>query len=125
MEDLVDFCFEKFKGCAPKITHEMVSLYQSDFIDCLLPEDKLPIECRLSEKGDQNYFVDGATQLDFHIDTEFDTPDIRSDYKQQMKNAFKKGIDNRVMRSTWVNETSSRSHLLFSMTTSWTDSTGR
>ena len=38
-----------------------------------------------------------------------------------MKQAFNKGVDRRTMRSTEVNETSSRSHLLFSITISYKD----
>ena len=61
----------------------------------------------------------GATKLDLVIDTEYDTPTIREDYKQRMKKVFKEGVDNRMMRSTEINETSSRSHLLFSLATTW------
>jgi hypothetical protein len=38
---------------------------------------------------------------------------------------YSKGLDNRTMRSTFVNETSSRSHLLFSIFIERTDKSGR
>jgi len=34
---------------------------------------------------------------------------------QQLINLFKQGLDNRIVRSTETNETSSRSHLLFTL----------
>jgi hypothetical protein len=36
-------------------------------------------------------------------------------YAEELKQVYCNGMDNRVMRSTFVNETSSRSHLLFSI----------
>ena len=51
-------------------------------------------------------YVEGATQI---------VPDkfLSEDGVEELVKVFNKGVDNRKMRSTDINETSSRSHLLF------------
>ena len=72
---------------------------------------------KLVIKKDQKHnivMVEGATmvQVDF------------TDAKE-LERVYYQGLDNREMRSTFVNETSSRSHLLFSIFIERTDNRGR
>ena len=90
----------------------MVTIYLLEIKDLLLPEDRLPIECKLALKGEDNFFVEGATQVEFRHSNYKKSNEMVAD----IKNTFNNGVDQRLMRSTDANETSSRSHLLFSLT---------
>jgi len=83
-------------------------VFKSDLVDLLRDFDQMP--CRLSIKKDEHdlVYVDGATVI---------SPSNLKDENgvEQLIKIFNTGVDNRVMRSTDVNETSSRSHLLFSI----------
>ena len=89
----------------------MISIYKSDIADLLLPDEKLPCECRIEPKDEYNFCIPAATNLLFKLNN-LNSEEIRL----LMKKAFNTGVDKRTMRSTEVNETSSRSHLLFSIT---------
>ena len=94
---------------------QMVQVYYSTITDLLLPKNgrlrKLVIK---KDIKDNFVMVEGATivPVDF------------TDAKE-LERVYYQGLDTRTMRSTFVNETSSRSHLLFSIFIERTDKRGR
>ena len=83
--------------------------------DLLLPKNGRC--CKLFIKKDKEHNivrVEGATMVPV---------DFRQ--AQELEQVYNQGLDNRAMRSTDVNETSSRSHLIFSIYIERTDKNGR
>jgi len=89
----------------------MVQLYKSDLVDLLRPNNVLPVALDVVQDGRTGLVeVEGA----FTIDPS--TGDFLADGGEQILiRAINRGLDNRLMRSTKANETSSRSHLLCSL----------
>ena len=83
----------------------MLQIYKSDIVDLFRnPEDQFrELEIQFREG---QIIVHGATTL---VREDLKNPDSR----KNLKHIFARGLDNRLMRSNDVNETSSRSHLLF------------
>ena len=72
----------------------------------LRESDELPVELHIRVDDRNLIYVQGATQI---VPNDFLSP-----YGvDALIKVFNKGVDNRKMRSTDINETSSRSHLLF------------
>ena len=73
--------------------------------DLLLPKGSRV--CKLFIKKDTKHkiiTVEGATMVQ-----------VNFKFAKEFEKVYYKGMDNRAMRSTFINETSSRSHLLFSI----------
>ena len=94
----------------------MVQIYKSDLVDLLLPSHKAARSLRVVMEENNCPTVEGATKI--YI------PDLIKNGPNELIKIFNRGLDNRLMRSTDVNETSSRSHLLFSMKVSARNETG-
>ena len=83
----------------------MVQVFYSEVTDIIKP--KSANTRALTIRMDENYgvvTVDGATRLYFDLEN-----------TKGLIQAYEKGIDNRRMRETFINETSSRSHLIFAV----------
>ena len=88
-----------------KISCTMIQVYSSKMTDLLL--DKNENFCRLIIEKDEKYDimnVTGATK----ILIDFKNPEA-------LDQIWKRGLDNRTMRASDFNETSSRSHLMFAI----------
>ena len=85
----------------------MLQIYQTDLADLLRnPEDE-PRELVIKEVGvNDKITVEGATEL---VVTDL----LKPESEKQLIKIFGRGLDNRLMRSNDINETSSRSHLVF------------
>jgi hypothetical protein len=89
----------------------MVQLYKSDLVDLLRPSNVLPValdviynaKTRLIEV--EGVFTINTSSKDF----------LNGTGEQELISAVNARLDNRLMRSTYVNENSSRSHLLCSL----------
>ena len=97
-----------------KLSCQMIQVYYSEITDLLLPKDsrfrKLVIK---TESPHNTVKVEGATMVAVDL---LDAKELELIYYL--------GLDNRAMRSTDVNETSSRSHLIFSIYIERTDEDG-
>lgn len=86
-------------------------MYQSDLVDLLRPSTELPVALDVVEDAKTGLVeVEGATLIrpstqDF----------LAKDGEQIFIKAINRALDNRLMRATYVNETSSRSHCLVSL----------
>ena len=83
----------------------MVQVFFSEVTDIIKP--KSANTRALTIRMDENYgivTVDGATRLYFDLEN-----------TKGLIQAYEKGIDNRRMRETFINETFSRSHLIFAV----------
>ena len=83
----------------------MVQIFYSEVTD-LFKSPSMPVR-KLIVRMDKTYevvTVDGVTKLYFDFDE-----------TEALITAYEAGIHNRTMRETFVNETSSRSHLIFSI----------
>jgi hypothetical protein len=86
----------------------MIQIFKSDLVDLLRDHETLPCDLSIEEDANDLIYVKGATVI---------SPDdfTSEDGVDQLIRIFNRGVDNRIMRSTDINETSSRSHLLFSI----------
>ena len=83
--------------------------------DLLLPKNGTPRKLIIKKDKEHNIvMLEGAAM----VPVDFNNP-------KELENVYYRGMDNREMRSTEVNETSSRSHLLFSIFIERTDKRGR
>ena len=88
-----------------KVSCQMIQVYYSEMTDLLLPKKEKFRKLIIKKDQEHNIVrVEGATmvQVDFTNAKKF-------------RKVYYKGLDSRAMRSTDVNETSSRSHLIFSI----------
>jgi hypothetical protein len=94
----------------------MVQIYKSDIVDLLRRDDDPIRALHLHFNKDGSVSIANLNQhkAKGFLDTDGDTMLIKM---------LNRGLDNRLMRSTEANECSSRSHLLFSLTMSFTDPT--
>ena len=73
--------------------------------DLLLPKGDRVCKLFIKKNTEQKIItVEGATMVP-----------VNFKFAKEFEKVYYKGMDNRSMRSTYVNETSSRSHLLFSI----------
>ena len=83
----------------------MVQVFYSKVTDLLRPH--YMTERELVIRMDKNYgvvSVDGVTKLYFDLED-----------MNELEKAYEQGVNNRIMRETLINETSSRSHLIFAI----------
>jgi hypothetical protein len=94
------------KGLEPKISCTMIELYFSQINDLLRPDDELPKVIRIQQNpySGKVYFENAKV---IHMEAHQGPDDLIQ--------LFKQGLENRVVRSTNANETSSRSHLIFTL----------
>ena len=93
----------------------MLQVYYSEITDLLLPKNGKFRKLTIKKDNELNIvMVEGATM-------------VPVDFKdaKELERVYFQGLDRRAMRSTFVNETSSRSHLLFSIFIERTDIYGR
>ena len=88
----------------------MIQVYKSDLVDLLKPEDQLSKPLKIVNDRNNCPWVENATKVQRKL--------FLKTGAEELIAVFNRGLDNRKMRSTEVNETSSRSHLIFSMTVS-------
>ena len=83
----------------------MIQVYYSKMTDLLLSKkDKFRILIITKDAEAKVIVVKGATMVPVNFTD-----------AEELKRVYCQGLDNREMRSTFVNETSSRSHLIFSI----------
>jgi kinesin family protein C1 len=96
---LIDRKFTATVSCS------MIELYFSQINDLLRPDHEKQKNIRI--KTDQGYVhYENATKIKMNVE---------KNAAAKLINLFKEGLDNRIVRSTEANETSSRSHLLFTL----------
>lgn len=85
----------------------MIQVYKSDIVDLLRSDDKAAGMLEIEYDENNVARVLGATVVEHS--------NLAERGADALIKIFDRGLDNRLMRSTDVNETSSRSHLLFEM----------
>jgi len=85
----------------------MIQIYKSDLVDLFRSDEALFVPLTIVE-DDNGIRVKGATEI--HAENF-----LAEKGADQLIRIFNRGLDSRMMRSTDANETSSRSHLLFTL----------
>lgn len=97
----------KANGLKVEIRCQLIQIYKSDLVDLFLPHHEHARYLTVGMDEENCPTVVGATKIY--------VADLISSGAKHLIRTFNQGLDNRLMRSTEVNETSSRSHLLFFM----------
>lgn len=96
--------FDKFK-----INCTLVQLYKSHLVDLFRRDDQLVKALSIKVNPSGEVFIEGASVIE-RINF------IRNaSAAEDLIETFNNGLDNRLMRATDINEASSRSHLIFTM----------